>query len=93
VARSDTLGDVDRRDLLRAFDTVLGLRLAQGPADTATDEWEQDPQIDRMLAERQAARESKDWATADRIREELAAMKIEIVDTPEGPRWRRTDVG
>ena len=93
VARSDTLGDVDRRDLLRAFDTVLGLRLAQGPADTTTDEWEQDPQIDRMLAERQAARESKDWATADRIREEVAAMKIEIVDTPEGPRWRRTDVG
>ena len=45
-----------------------------------------------MLAERQAARDAKDWATADRIRDELAAMKIEIVDTPEGPRWRRTDV-
>ena len=93
VARSDTLADVDRRDLLRAFDTVLGLRLAEGPVGVASDDWERDPQIDQMLAEREAARQSKDWATADRIRDELVAMKIEIVDTPEGPRWRRMDVG
>ena len=92
VARSSTLPDVDRRDLLRVFDTVLGLKLAEGPAADAGDEWERDPEIDGMLAERQAAREAKDWAIADRIRDELAAMAIEIVDTPEGPRWRRTDV-
>jgi len=93
VARSDTLAEVDRRDLLRAFDTVLGLRLAEGPVGVASEEWEQDPQIDGMLAERQTARDAKDWATADRIRDELVTMKIEIVDTPEGPRWRRTDGG
>lgn len=92
VARSETLGDADRRDLLRAFDLVLGLKLAEGPAGLAGDEWEQDPQIDGMLEARQAAREAKDWATADRIRDELVAMKIEIVDTPEGSRWRRTVV-
>lgn len=93
VARSDTLTDIDRRDLLRAFDGVLGLKLAEGPPGDEGDQWEQDPQIDGMLAERQAARDAKDWATADRIRDELTAMKVEIVDTPEGPRWRRTDVG
>jgi len=93
VARSDTLADLDRRDLLRAFDPVLGLRLAQGPVGAAENEWEEDPQIDGLLEERQAARKAKDWATADRIRDELVAMKIEIVDTPEGPRWKRTDVG
>jgi cysteinyl-tRNA synthetase len=93
VARSDTLAEVDRRDLLRAFDAVLGLRLAEGPVGAASEEWEQDPQIDGMLAERETARASKDWATADRIRDELVTMKIEIVDTPEGPRWRRTDGG
>jgi cysteinyl-tRNA synthetase len=92
VARNDTLGAADRRDLLRAFDLVLGLSLAKGPAGLAGDEWEQDPQIDGMLEARQAAREAKDWATADRIRDELVAMKIEIVDTPEGSRWRRTVV-
>jgi cysteinyl-tRNA synthetase len=90
VARSDTLAEVDRRDLLRTFDAVLGLRLAEGSTGPAGDEWERDPQIDGMLAARQAARDAKDWATADRIRDELVAMNIEIVDTPEGPRWRRT---
>jgi len=93
VARSDELADVDRRDLLRVFDVVLALRLADGAAANPEPEWEQDPKIDGMLAERQAAREAKDWATADRIREELSAMKIEIVDTPDGPRWRRTSEG
>jgi cysteinyl-tRNA synthetase len=93
VARSDMLAEIDRRDLLRAFDAVLGLRLAEGPVGAASEEWEQDPRIDGMLAERETARASKDWATADRIRDELVTMKIEIVDTPEGPRWRRTDGG
>jgi cysteinyl-tRNA synthetase len=90
VARSDALADVDRRDLLRTFDLVLGLRLADGVGSDKESEWEQDPEIDGMLAERQSAREAKDWASADRIRDELSAMKIEIVDTPDGPRWRRT---
>lgn len=93
VARSDTLAAADRRDLLRGFDSILGLRLASGPAGSAGDEWERDPKIDQMLAEREAARESKDWSAADRIRDELATMKIEIVDTSDGPRWRRTDAG
>jgi cysteinyl-tRNA synthetase len=89
VARSGTLADPDRRDLLRSFDRILGLRLEEAPTRAARDEWEQDPQIDGMLAERQAARTAKDWTTADRIRDELADLNIEIVDTPEGPRWRR----
>jgi len=92
VARSESLPDVDRRDLLRAFDAVLGLRLFEGPGRSVGEEWEQDPVIDGMLLERSAARDAKDWATADRIRDELVEMKIEIVDTPEGSRWRRTGV-
>lgn len=49
----------------------------------------QDARIEARLAEREAARKRKDWATADRIRAELAAEGVEIVDTPAGPRWRR----
>jgi len=93
VARNESLSEVDRRDLLRAFDGVLGLNLAEGPAGDAGDEWERDPEIDGMLTAREAARQAKDWATADRIRDELAERKIEIVDTPEGPRWRRAVAG
>ncbi|MGB0619829.1 MAG: cysteine--tRNA ligase [Myxococcota bacterium] len=89
VARSDDLAEVDRRDLLRRFDPVLGLELG-APAETAAEEaWETDPRIDDLVAQRTAARQAKDWGTADRIRDELTAEGIEIVDSPEGPRWRR----
>ena len=89
VARSDDLADVDRRDLLRCFDLILGLRLGEDAAAESEPAWEQDPEIDGLLAERERAREVKDWATADRIRDELTALEIEIIDTPEGARWRR----
>jgi cysteinyl-tRNA synthetase len=89
VARSDTLSAADRRDLMRGFDLVLGLGLAEAGPEQADLQWEQDPKIDGMLAARQAARAAKDWGSADRIRDELSEMKIEIVDTPDGPRWRR----
>ncbi|MBO6576689.1 MAG: cysteine--tRNA ligase [Rhodothermales bacterium] len=45
--------------------------------------------IDGLLAERQQARADRDFARADAIRDELAAEGIEIMDTPEGPRWKR----
>ncbi len=93
VARSDTLREADRRDLLRAFEAVLGLKLGEAVDGVDAGEWGADPEIDGLLAERQAAREAKDWATADRIRDELAAMDIEIIDTPEGARWRRKQAG
>ena len=57
-------------------------------ATASGDEWGTDPRIDGLLLDRQTARETKDWATADRIRDELAAEGIEIVDTPDGTRWR-----
>ncbi len=91
VARHEALPDADRRGLLLAFDEVLGLRLADAKPDDSAPEWERDPRIDGLLADREAARAEKDWARADRIRDELAAEGIEIVDTKEGPRWRRVE--
>lgn len=46
--------------------------------------------IDLALKQRQAARERKDFAASDAIREGLAALGIEIEDTPQGPRWSIT---
>jgi len=45
--------------------------------------------IDAMIAQRNAARAGKDFATADRLRKELTDMGIVLEDGPEGTTWRR----
>lgn len=47
----------------------------------------------RLIADREAARHAKDWAAADKIRNELRDQHhLELDDTPEGPRWHRTTI-
>ena len=85
--RAAELTPADQRALLAEFDAWLGLDLltAEAPADAS----ESDPRIDALLAEREAARKRRDFATSDRVRDQLAAEGIAIVDTPQGPRWKR----
>ncbi len=45
--------------------------------------------IDRLIEARQAARQAKDWAEADRLRDVLSAQGVEIMDTKDGISWRR----
>lgn len=45
--------------------------------------------IENLIKERQTARANKDFATADRIRDDLAAQGIKLLDTKEGVRWTR----
>ncbi|MCW2825150.1 MAG: cysteine--tRNA ligase [Aeromicrobium sp.] len=46
-----------------------------------------DSLVEGMLEQRQEARATKDFATADRVRDQLTAAGIEIEDTPQGARW------
>jgi cysteinyl-tRNA synthetase len=39
------------------------------------------------LDAREAARAAKDWSTSDRLRDELAAVGVKVVDTPDGQSW------
>ena len=48
-----------------------------------------DGEIEALIAERQEARANRDFATADRIRDELAAQGIKLLDTKDGVRWTR----
>lgn len=48
-----------------------------------------DEDIERLIAERQAARKEKNFKRADEIRDELAAMGIILKDTREGVQWKR----
>jgi cysteinyl-tRNA synthetase len=44
--------------------------------------------VEALLADRKAAREKKDFAASDKIRDELKAMGIESMDTPQGTTWK-----
>lgn len=46
-----------------------------------------DSLVEGLLEQRQEARAAKDFATADRVRDQLAAAGIDIEDTPQGARW------
>ena len=43
--------------------------------------------LESLLAERTAARQAKDWAEADRLRDELAQLGVTIKDGPQGTSW------
>ena len=67
-----------------------------GQDDAATVELNKDfaaaplsPDQSAEVAARDAARDAKNWAAADRIRDALAAAGIRLEDTPAGTRWRR----
>ena len=44
--------------------------------------------IDDLVARRSQARVAKDWAAADKIRDELAALNVEVMDSASGATWR-----
>jgi len=88
MLRDAGLAPADQRALLTEFDAFLGIGLlsAELPAEAR----ESDPRIDALVAEREAARQRRDFRAADRIRDALAAEGIVIEDTPQGPKWRRS---
>ncbi|HHY77030.1 MAG TPA: cysteine--tRNA ligase [Clostridiales bacterium] len=48
-----------------------------------------DDEIERLIEERQKARKEKNWALADKIRDDLKKRGIILEDTPQGVKWRR----
>ena len=81
VAATDDLTPAQRRALLLDFDRVLGLRLDAAPEEELT---ELPAGAAELLERRAAARVARDYPAADALRDELAAMGVEVRDTPEG---------
>ncbi len=65
---------------IRELDTVLAIA---APAAAALD-----PDLLALLDERAAARAARDWATSDRLRDELLSRGVTVEDTRDGQRWR-----
>ena len=75
---------------LRASAELMGLLQGDPAAWAAGDEVDgiDAAEVEGLLAERTRAREARDYAEADRIRDRLAAMGVVIEDSPDGPQWR-----
>ena len=84
LAAGMTLASEDFAELLSGLDALLGLNLADQPDITAAQK--------ELIAKRETAREARDWPGADRLRQQLRKHNIEISDTPNGPRWRRSSI-
>ncbi len=86
--------DATKLYTLNDFDQVLSLNLLSAAENLrsrqAQEEAENaDPEIDALVAARTEAKKAKNFAEADRIRDQLKAMGIEIIDTPQGVKWRK----
>ena len=79
-----TLGTIEAaQKLFGELCDVLGLLYSR---DVAGDD---DAEIEALIAARATARKEKNWAEADRIRDELKARNIILEDTPQGVKWHR----
>lgn len=78
-----TLTAAERDDVLKVmarFNTVLNFEFAHEAIDS---------DIEALILERTAAKKARDFATADKIRDQLADMGIILEDTPQGVKWKR----
>ena len=86
--------DATKLAALADFDQVLSLNLLAAAEKLRKQQAEEatasaDPEIDALVEARTAAKKAKNFAEADRIRDELKARGIEIIDTPQGAKWRK----
>ena len=96
--------DATKLAALDSFDQVLGLKLtekaaalrkaqeaapAAGGFTVVSEDGREDPQVEALIRARADAKKAKNFAEADRIRDELKARGITITDTPQGTKWSR----
>ena len=91
--------------VLEGFDSVLGLKLLEKAADqrkkqaqmaaqpalftVVSESGEEDANVEALIRRRQDAKKAKNFAEADRIRDELKAQGVEVIDVPGGAKWKR----
>ena len=84
---SEINGNTSKETVLYAYNLYMELASVLGLLNK--EEEGIDDNIEILIAERQKAREEKNWALADKIREDLNSKGIILEDTPSGVKWRR----
>jgi cysteinyl-tRNA synthetase len=90
LAGDEAVPPAERAALLLDWDRVLGLGLAAAGHVSAAD-GELPAGAADLLDARRGARDERDWAESDRLRDELAELGIDVSDTRSGTTWRRRD--
>ena len=75
----------EKHEQIRSWDAVLGLDLDRLVREGS----ELPPEVLDLVRRRDAARDAKDYAASDAIRDRLTAMGYEVMDTPDGTKVRR----
>ena len=91
LRRANAALDAGTEDAQALTATVINLAGALGMAVEGAEAG--DVGIEELVARRQSAREARDWATADALRDELSALGVVVEDTPAGPIWHRAAGG
>jgi cysteinyl-tRNA synthetase len=82
----ELVGEANRDDVPGAAEAVAEMLELVGLGSIAEGDYEGHPEAERLMRDRHDARAAKDFARADEIRDELAAMGFEVRDSADGPR-------
>jgi cysteinyl-tRNA synthetase len=92
IAGNETISSEDLKSLKETFHLfcfdILGLK--EESASNKDREVAFGKVVDMLLEERLRAKNNKDWATSDKIRNELTTLGFEIKDTKDGSEWKLT---
>jgi cysteinyl-tRNA synthetase len=96
----ETLSSGDKEAMASARDDLVTAGGLLGLLQKGAAEWFQGgadaglkDQVEALLVQRAEARTTKDWPTADRIRGELDALGVVVMDGPQGATWRIKEAG
>ncbi|MCT3603266.1 cysteine--tRNA ligase [Lactobacillus acidophilus] len=93
IVNANANSDSVDKDALKLFEEKLAAWLLVFGVDIkklcAQTTGSNDEEIEELVSKRDKARNNKDWATSDQIRDQLKEMGITIQDTPQGTRWTR----
>jgi len=83
LEKDDLLSGATKAECFIRVDEIYGLEIARAPKVKA----EATPEILDLLEKRRSARESKDFAASDSLRDQLIKLGISIKDSPNGQEW------